>query len=233
MFAVDSLEGVGMLSDLVGAEVRRYREAAGLSREDVARRCTEGGWPGISAMVLLYIENGRSDASGRRRREVSVDELVALAYVLGVPPLALLAPLGDHDWQPFKGVAVESGDGGGPNGAVINQPTPTALRWLRGDYELPARSGPGAYEHLRQYLRADELSREFQQRVRELTSPPGSADDGTPVQSLPPLWKERYDRAESDLREIRARMRAAGWAPPRLPFGLDFIDEPSEGESNG
>jgi len=77
-----------VLSDHAAAQVRHYRELRGWRRVDLAERCT------LSASVLENIETGRPDATGRRRRQVSVDELLILAAALEVSPVQLLIPLG-------------------------------------------------------------------------------------------------------------------------------------------
>lgn len=221
-----------VLSDLVGREIRRYREAAEMSRDEVARRCADAGWAGISSMVLLYIENGRPDASGRRKREISVDELVALAFVLGVPPLALLVPLGDERWRPLSDQG-RLADGGRSAAGVLDQTTAGALSWIRGDRAFSGDAGGPVHEQLRLYSQADRLALEVQLRQREWEKAAADAGGDRAETRLPPLWKERFERAEADLREVRTRMRAGGWKPPSLPPGLDWIDVTVEGEGNG
>lgn len=91
-----------MLSDAVGDSVARLRRAAGLTREELAERCTALGWA-ISAAAITNVESGRykekpDPATGKARkvrtREITVDELVTLARALDVAPLSLLYPAG-------------------------------------------------------------------------------------------------------------------------------------------
>jgi transcriptional regulator with XRE-family HTH domain len=77
-------------SDLVAARIQALRQSRGWSARDLARRCAELGANQLTASVIANIETGRRDASGRRRRDVSVDELLTLALALEVPPLDLI-----------------------------------------------------------------------------------------------------------------------------------------------
>lgn len=83
-----------MLSDVVGEQVRRFREARNLRRIDLAERCADLGWPALTHGALGHLETGRRDEAGVRRREVTIDEVVILATALDVPPIALILPAG-------------------------------------------------------------------------------------------------------------------------------------------
>lgn len=81
-------------SDLVAAKARTARKALGWSGQQLADRCAETGAPELTAAVVANIETGRRDRkTGQRRREVTVEELLALARALGVSPGWLLQPL--------------------------------------------------------------------------------------------------------------------------------------------
>lgn len=91
-----------MLSDVVGERVARLRRAAGLTQEGLAERCADMGWPELTTGVIGSVETGRpARKGGPRTREVSVDELVALAMALDVPPVLLLADPREHDSAPL------------------------------------------------------------------------------------------------------------------------------------
>jgi transcriptional regulator with XRE-family HTH domain len=68
-------------------EIRRRRE---WSAARLAEECAKLGFPQLTEPVINNIESGRRDEHGRRRRDVTVDELDAFARVLGVPPTELL-----------------------------------------------------------------------------------------------------------------------------------------------
>ncbi|MGW3854726.1 hypothetical protein [Micromonospora arida] len=74
-------------------EVTRLRKAAGLNRDQLAEQCAKRGHP-LTPATIANIETGRRDAEGRRRREVTVDELVVLADALDTVPALLVFPLG-------------------------------------------------------------------------------------------------------------------------------------------
>lgn len=69
-----------------GKAIRHYRELAGLKHEELARKLTEAGLP-MQRTTLVNIEQGL-------RKSLSVPEILAIGYVLDVPPGMLIAPLG-------------------------------------------------------------------------------------------------------------------------------------------
>ncbi|MEU7718169.1 helix-turn-helix domain-containing protein [Streptomyces tibetensis] len=81
---------LGPTGRAVAANVKRMREARGLTLRALSARLKEEGRP-LSADALNKIENGASDEPKQIRR-VDVDDLMALASVLGVHPNALLLP---------------------------------------------------------------------------------------------------------------------------------------------
>jgi transcriptional regulator with XRE-family HTH domain len=80
-------------SDFIGQRVKEVREGLGWTAEQLAARCAEIGAPEITRSVIANIESGRRDQAGRRRREVTVDELLKLSYALSVPPPFLFLPI--------------------------------------------------------------------------------------------------------------------------------------------
>ena len=81
-----------MPSDVVADRVVELRRSAGLTRDQLAARVEALGSP-LSPAALANIETGRRDKDGRRRREVSVEELLVLAAALDVTPAALVVDL--------------------------------------------------------------------------------------------------------------------------------------------
>ncbi|MFJ3319361.1 helix-turn-helix domain-containing protein [Curtobacterium sp. NPDC086286] len=75
----------------IGARVARYRKMAGLSARELSDKV--GGE--MSRGVIANIESGR-------KTDVTVDQLMALAWALDVPPVALALPVE----QPNRMVAV-------------------------------------------------------------------------------------------------------------------------------
>jgi transcriptional regulator with XRE-family HTH domain len=86
-----------LLSDLVGSQLERLRKQRGLTRAEVAERCSWLGMPEITPAALSNIETGRKDETGQRRRDITVDELVVLAMALQAVPATLLAPVGSSE----------------------------------------------------------------------------------------------------------------------------------------
>ncbi|MFF4270150.1 helix-turn-helix domain-containing protein [Streptomyces sp. NPDC001536] len=116
-------------SDIAAERIREVRRKRGLTAAELAQRCADIGAPEITAQSVSNIETGRRDKDGRRRRFVTVDELVALAVALEVAPVHLLSrPMPPED-LPFP--AAWKGD---PNAEGL------ALVWrnfIKGEQALP------------------------------------------------------------------------------------------------
>jgi transcriptional regulator with XRE-family HTH domain len=80
------------LSDNAGANVRYLRQGRGMTCPQLAARCQAAGATGMTATVLYDIEAGRR---GRRRRQVTLDELSVLAHALDVAPVHLILGVDD------------------------------------------------------------------------------------------------------------------------------------------
>lgn len=113
-------------SSLVAARLKEARRRHGWTAKQLAEQCAKAGSTGLTAAVLANIESGRPDADGRRRRDITVDELLLLAYVLDVAPIYLLALPNSG-----QGRAVQIA----PRRAVDDPDE--LLRWIRGDQALP------------------------------------------------------------------------------------------------
>jgi transcriptional regulator with XRE-family HTH domain len=72
---------------MVGRRLRELRDERRLSAQALADRCAKLGATELKRQVITNLENGR-------RGFASVDELLALAYALGVTPLRLFLPIG-------------------------------------------------------------------------------------------------------------------------------------------
>jgi len=78
-------------SDITAERVREIRRRRRLSVGDLAAVCAAVGYPELTGQAIYNIESGRR-VQGRRRRTVSVDELLALALALNASPVDLLVP---------------------------------------------------------------------------------------------------------------------------------------------
>jgi transcriptional regulator with XRE-family HTH domain len=74
---------------VIARRVRQLRESYKWSAERLANEMTQAGAP-WDRTIVANLENGR-------RGTVSVAELLALGYVLDIPPVSLLAPLGEDE----------------------------------------------------------------------------------------------------------------------------------------
>jgi transcriptional regulator with XRE-family HTH domain len=84
------------VSDRIGEAIRDARTRHGWTQHDLAGRCAALGAPHLTRSVLFDIETGRRNpATGKRRREVSADDVVALALALDVAPVHLMFPIDD------------------------------------------------------------------------------------------------------------------------------------------
>jgi transcriptional regulator with XRE-family HTH domain len=74
----------------VAAQVRELRQRRGWSAEDLARECERLGAPDLNRSVLANLESGR-------RKYITADEVLTLAYALDVAPVHLLVPIDRRD----------------------------------------------------------------------------------------------------------------------------------------
>ncbi|MFJ8269467.1 hypothetical protein ACIQ8G_03695 [Streptomyces sp. NPDC094154] len=81
------------MSDVVAARVQEVRKMRVWTIKQLAERCAELGFPELTPNALYNLEGGRRDEEGRRRRNVTVDELLCLADALDVAAVNLLVPL--------------------------------------------------------------------------------------------------------------------------------------------
>ena len=86
-------------SDIAALRIREARQKRKWSVKDLAGHCKKAGFPRLTAAVITNLESRR-----RPGREISAEELLALALVLDVPPVQLLSPLnGDETLQVVPG----------------------------------------------------------------------------------------------------------------------------------
>jgi transcriptional regulator with XRE-family HTH domain len=79
-------------SDMVAARLQQLRKQRGWSARKLAEACAAVGSPQLTESVIANIETGRRDRNGRRRRDVTVDEVGAFAKALNVSVALLLWP---------------------------------------------------------------------------------------------------------------------------------------------
>jgi transcriptional regulator with XRE-family HTH domain len=86
-------------SDVIGARIKEVRRRLDWTAERLAEECRRVGATDMTAAVIANIETGRRRADGRRRREVTVEELVLFAKVLSTAPVHLMVPVTESTYQ--------------------------------------------------------------------------------------------------------------------------------------
>jgi Helix-turn-helix. len=226
------------LSDAVAERVRRYRLRADLTREQLAERCAALGAPDLTAAAITNIETGRRNrATGVRRREVTVDELVVLAKALGVPPILLIYPVGEAETCEVL------------PGRTMG--TWAAVRWFTGEAPFASQGSSGewfvtpddfaAWERgaapVDDYRRHDELVRDFNAAAGRAGSHHKAAmvgderERGYHLRLAERAEQERRE-AERALRDLRQNMRRRGVMPPAMRGALAGIDDLTTAESS-
>ena len=79
-------------SDIAARRIREARQRRKLRVQDLADLCEKAGFPRLTHAVITNLETRR-----RPEREISAEELLALAWVLEVPPVQLLSPIGGDE----------------------------------------------------------------------------------------------------------------------------------------
>jgi len=189
------------VSDRVAEQVSTLRRSARLTREQFSARCQALGLD-LSPAALTNVETGRRDSTGRRRRDVSVDELVVLAAALNVPPVQLMFPLGAvPEVEMLPGVLTS---------------TWTAYQWAYGEQTRISGSETdqrewwrGRADQLDAYKRHTEAAGRYFRHLH--------GDDLTGDSSV------QAASAVRDLVQVREDMARRGWALPVVP--ADLTDE--------
>lgn len=214
------------LTQVVAAQIRRYRKRRGMSTRALAERCAELGLT-IPQPVLSNLELGR-------RESVSVAELLVLAAALDVPPVELAVPLGRQE-------TVEILPG-------MELPTWHAARWFRGDTALeigddrqPRYEDRGSRTDLpidvfvvhdrlmKDWLMADGMVTRMAEILTQATRSPQDAADqasaGVMIMDSMRKFQEQRDHNRRSLVRHRAFMRYRGMILPTLPNELADLDQ--------
>lgn len=147
---------VATMSDVVATRIRTARKRRGWSAQELADRLAAVGAPELTMFVISNIESGRRKTDGKRRREVGVDELFLIAYVLGVPPIHLLVPAEDSK------TPVEVA----PN-VQVDKPD-LMLRWIRGDQTLPGVDPRGFFAATLEHVQAPDSQQTLAEYTRNI-----------------------------------------------------------------
>lgn len=183
-----------------------------MSAQQLADRCAALGFP-LGRSVIANFENGR-------RPTISVPELLVLAYALGVPPIALLFPVGrEATVEPLPGRTA---------------PTWDALRWFTGEGPLPTKQPdtaprPWAVDRTdADAWRADRAGltdyRWHERYLEEWRADRAAAARATSDDHRAALLRQAASR-EAPLWDARRRLRSLGLQLPELPAELEHIDD--------
>lgn len=167
----------------IAAEVRRHRQAQGLSAQQLSDRCASIGMP-IQRSVLANLESGR-------RTTVTVAEVLVLAHALGVPPGVLMFPVG-YERQ------CEAQPGGYLEPVV-------AVDWLSGRHFIDQDVADGFFETPLGVIRLhQDAVRKLQQQLRKRSDAArrvvGLENDCSGVAEL-------IDRLEAEMHFVDAQLR--------------------------
>jgi transcriptional regulator with XRE-family HTH domain len=182
-------------SDLAGERVKEIRKRRGWTAAQLAARLAAVGADQLTEAALANIETGRR-RNGQRRRDVTIDEILALAYVLNVPPVLLFTPVGTEDtlaitpaidmtaWDALPWVSGQRPPPASATGEqrrewhAMAQPI-TAYRDLDSSLDVLERSGPAP----------DQINLDMIPFVASAIN--HLAASGLPVPALPPVVAEQ------------------------------------------
>lgn len=192
-----------VMSTTLGSQVSKYRRSARMSAEDLA----DAAGTGLTRSIIANLENGR-------KADLTVQQLLAVAFVLRVSPVDLVFDVRD----PYQRVRL--GDAAGLHPAQW-----LAHRWFGGDAltsELFDGDSPEGYsvnpDALRIYLFKDQLKerdqtlfalRAHEERMDDLearVAEPRHQSLGDDREYL----KRRIRDFRAELYEVERRLRAEG-----------------------
>lgn len=195
------------VAKLAGRRIQRERKARGLTGEAFADEMTARG-AAMTRSVLANLENGR-------RPHLSVAELYVAARILGIPPVALLVPVGDE--APLVEVA---------DGEVVG--ADEALAWICGD------AGGGSLAAISSLRIHRGLVVAWSSAWDEMSKFAALDSSGEGVTFADPKavdeTRDDLQRAAKSLSRVRAAMRGRGESLPPLPPELDVLDAPGGAE---
>lgn len=189
----------------IAAQVKRLREAQRMPITQLSERMGELGKP-IARLGISDLEKGK--------RKVDVDELVALAKALGVPPLLLILPVGSEpETEVLPGIVRDTWD---------------AAQWFTGEapftrndsqdfneWALGARPLDMAREH-------ERLLMNWRMELSHATGDMAAVAEAQPESALAlaAILDESIKEArafEKALLDHRRAMAARGFVLPRVP----------------
>lgn len=189
------------LTAVIGRRVAQFRKGK-LTAQQLSDALRERLGVDMKRSVIGDLENGV-------RRTVSVSEVLALAYVLGVPPLLLIVPLGEPgDVEVLPGVWAN----------------PWAVaRWAAGEGVMPPELGGATPEYGSQFGLL-QLGRWHNDLIESWEAARHVAAGG-PAPEGDPLALARLGSLTNEIARIRWLIRQAAAEPPPLPPQLRYLDD--------
>ncbi len=191
------------LSDVVARRIVLFRKRRDMTREQLAGRCRELGYPQLTGPALANIETGRRAAGGKRRRDVTVDELMVFARALRVPPALLLFPVGDDPLVPvIPGAPISPWE---------------ATKWMVGESYREGEEDQWSVPFF--LFRAHERIRN--ERLEFLSVPIFGPRDEESLAEAEASAQRKWD----EIKNVRAEIRRHGLTPPLAVDDLEGIDD--------
>lgn len=201
--------GADHATQVIAQQVYRLRKSREWTAQQLADEMTKAGvkW---DRQVVAKLENNR-------RQAVTVAELLALGQVFGVPPTALLFPVGRQDTvEVLPGREID---------------TWTAARWFMGDERSdeydPAGTLTGDPDEWQAATAPIKLSRSHDNLIAEYEWAITESSLFSPTEDDPERRKQqaRAQNLLNSLRSVRAQMRRQGMKPPVLVDHLSHVDD--------
>jgi len=221
------------LSEIAAQQINRLRKHYGWSRDFLAEKCRDLGAPdNMTGAAIANIETGRPDSNGRRRRDITIDELVIFALALDVAPLVLMFPVGQ-----VKSVEVLPGK---------VRPTWLAAKWFTGEEPWCGESDDEGRWYAdfarlgrwRQNSAGSDFYRMQDRRVREWDEALSKAEDARDeanratddvTREATRRRAEAFEATATKLAavigQLRWSARRQGLLPPTLPKELAYVDD--------
>jgi transcriptional regulator with XRE-family HTH domain len=206
------------LARSVGRRVAHFRAERGLTAQQLSDELLRRLGFTMKRTVIGNLESGV-------RSTIGIAEILALAYVLNVPPLLLIAPIGADRMEVLPGMETDPW---------------TAAHWISGDGDPPAvftevddaagaliRSYRGKVNRLGLYRRHDAGVAEWVRAMRMLHPRDG---DEQPSGDAREQAVTRLREIEEGIYALRWMIREHGETPPPLPRPLQHLDEEEQME---
>jgi transcriptional regulator with XRE-family HTH domain len=220
----DTQEDALVLSDTVGEQIKLWRKRRGWTRERLGEECGRLGLP-LTEAIITNIESGRL-TSAKRRRMVTIDEFVVIAFALNVPPAVLISPYPETEQSElFPGELIASW---------------VPYLWLAGKrFPYHSKVSPDfdefavAAENFLEAAEPLELVVEHDARIRRRCEASGrykrslnanDTEDQRKVGEVVLLSHlQKVEKCDIDLMEIRDEFRDRGFPLPSLPGALRYL----------